>query len=80
MAVATPLRRPNSELRSREFLAPAEVGELVEDAERNRWGDRNAAIILLCYRHALRASELVDLRWSQVTSTVAGFMCGVTPV
>jgi integrase len=33
---------------------------------RNRWGQRDATMILLAYRHGLRAAELVDLRWDQV--------------
>ena len=32
----------------------------------NRWGHRDATIVLLAYRHGLRASELVDLLWDQV--------------
>src|SRR5216683_1270649 len=58
-----PLRRPNAELRTREYLTDAEVARLTEAA---KWGHRHAAIILVAYRHGLRASELVDLRWDQV--------------
>ena len=32
----------------------------------NRWGHRDATMVLLPSRHGLRASELVDLRWDQV--------------
>ena len=35
-------------------------------ARRNRWGHRDATMILVAYRHGLRVSELVDLRWDQV--------------
>jgi integrase len=66
VAPATPLRRPNSELRTREHLTPAEVDSLVEAAKQNRWGHRDATMILIAYRHGLRPSELVDLRWDQV--------------
>jgi integrase len=62
----TPLRRPNRELRSREHLTPAEVDSLVEAAKKNRWGHRDATMILVAYRHGFRAVELVDLRWDQV--------------
>jgi site-specific recombinase XerD len=31
-------------------------------ATRNRWGHRDATMILVAYRHGLRASEVVDLR------------------
>lgn len=60
-------RRPNAELRSREHLLPAEVEQLIEAAKRiGRHGQRDAALILLAYRHGLRVSELVALRWDQV--------------
>ena len=32
----------------------------------SRWGHRDATMILIGYRHGLRASELCDLQWSQV--------------
>jgi integrase len=64
--VATPLRRPNAELRTREYLTEAEVERLVEAAKANRYGHRDAAMILVAYRHGLRVSELVDLRWDQI--------------
>ena len=35
-------------------------------ARKNRWGQRDATRVLLAYRHGLRASELVDLRWDQI--------------
>jgi type 1 fimbriae regulatory protein FimB/type 1 fimbriae regulatory protein FimE len=35
-------------------------------ARGNRWAHRDATIVLVGYRHGLRAAELVDLRWDQV--------------
>ena len=61
-----PVRRPNAELRRREHLTEAEVDRLMEAAKTNRWGSRNATMVLVAYRHGLRAAELVDLRWDQV--------------
>lgn len=61
-----PRRLPNSKLRTREYLVPSEVNDLMEAAKGNRWGHRDATMILVAYRHGLRASELVDLRWEQV--------------
>jgi type 1 fimbriae regulatory protein FimB/type 1 fimbriae regulatory protein FimE len=61
-----PLRRPNAELRTREHLTEAEVEKLIKAARENRWGHRDATMTLVAYRHGLRASELVDLRWDQV--------------
>src|SRR5262249_18133677 len=65
--VAPPRRLPNRERRTREHLTPAEVEQLIEAAARlGRHGHRDAALILLAYRHGLRVSELVALRWDQV--------------
>ena len=64
--VATPLRKPNAELRTREYLTDAEVARLTEAAKGNRYGHRDATMILLAYRHGFRAAELVDLRWDQI--------------
>jgi integrase len=62
----TPQRRPNGDLRTREYLTEAEVEKLMTTAGRNRWGHRDATMILVAYRHGLRVAELVDLRWDQV--------------
>jgi integrase len=61
-----PGRRPNSELRTREHLTVAEVEGLIEAAKGNRHGHRDATMILVAYRHGLRAAEVCDLRWDQV--------------
>ena len=61
-----PRRRPNRELRAREHLTQKEVERLIEAAKGNRWGRRDALMVLLAFRHGLRAAELVDLRWDQV--------------
>ena len=62
----TPRRRPNAELRTREYLTETEVEKLIKAARGNRYGHRDATMILVTYRHGLRVSELVDLRWDQV--------------
>ena len=59
-------RRPNAELRTREHLTEREVERLIEAAKANRHGSRDSTMVLLAYRHGLRASELCDLRWDQV--------------
>jgi len=61
-----PTRRPNEDLRTREYLTEAEVQRLIKAVTANRWGHRDATMILMAFRHGLRASELVDLRWDQV--------------
>ena len=53
----TPRRLPNRDLRTREHLTEAEVERLMEVADRHR--RRDATMVLLAYRHGLRASELV---------------------
>jgi integrase len=62
----TPKRLPNGDLRTREYLTEAEVERLMTAAKKNRWGHRDATMLLVAYRHGLRSSELVDLRWDQV--------------
>src|SRR5262245_25374307 len=61
-----PRRRRNSDLRTREYLTEAEVERLIEAARANRWGHRDSTMLLIAFRHGLRASELVDLRWEQI--------------
>ena len=61
-----PKRQPNRNLRTREYLTEAEVERLMETARDNRYGHRDATMILVAYRHGLRAAELVDLRWDQI--------------
>jgi integrase len=61
-----PRRLPNHELRPREHLTEREVERLMDAAKKNRHGQRDAAIILICFRHGLRASELCELQWSDV--------------
>jgi site-specific recombinase XerD len=61
-----PKRQKNADLRTREHLTPGEVENLLEAARGNRHGHRDATMILLTYRHGLRAAEVCDLRWDQV--------------
>jgi integrase len=60
-----PKRPPNKALRTREYLTEAEVQRLIEAAKGNRYGHRDATMVLVAYRHGLRAAEIVDLRWDQ---------------
>src|SRR5712671_7312455 len=59
-------RLPNSHYRTREYLTEREVERLIKAAGRNRYGHRDATMILLAFRHGLRASELCSLRWEQI--------------
>src|SRR5205085_3936054 len=69
--VAMPVRLKNADLRTREFLTADEVERLANAAKANRHGQRDATMVLIAYRHGLRASELTDLRWDQVEFTSA---------
>ena len=61
-----PRRPKNAELRTREHLTQDEVERLIETAKTNRHGHRDALMVLLAFRHGLRAGEICDLRWEQV--------------
>jgi len=51
----------------RQYLTEREVEMLCDAArKRGRYGQRDATMILMAYRHGLRCSELVALRWDQV--------------
>lgn len=64
---APPLPIPNYQKRSREHLFPREVEAMVKAAKKiGRHGLRDSTLILMAYRHGLRVSELVSLRWQQV--------------
>ena len=61
-----PSRPKNRDVRSREYLLPDEVDALMKAAGqvgRHRLRDRT--LILVAYRHGLRVSELVGLKWDQ---------------
>jgi integrase len=61
-----PKRHKHADVRSREYLTDAEVTRLRKAARRmGRHGLRNDTMILLAYRHGLRVSELIALRWDQ---------------
>ena len=48
------------------YLTKTQVEELIKVAKKNRYGLRDGLIILMCFRHGLRASELVSLEWQMV--------------
>jgi integrase len=58
-------RLPNAEYRTREYLTEREIERLMKAAGNNRHGHRDATMILMAFRHGLRASELCSLRWEQ---------------
>jgi integrase len=51
----------------RRYLTEREVERLMDTARKvSRYGHRDATMILVAYRHGLRASEVCDLQWHQV--------------
>jgi type 1 fimbriae regulatory protein FimE len=69
---AHPTAPPTNEKRNvrrkppRDWLHEREVEALITAAGRNRYPDRDKALILLCYRHGLRVGELVALEWAHI--------------
>jgi type 1 fimbriae regulatory protein FimB/type 1 fimbriae regulatory protein FimE len=61
-----PRRAKNADVRTREYLTAQEIDALMAKARQNRHGHRDATMILIGFRHGLRALEAVDLRWEQV--------------
>lgn len=62
-----PRKQKNIDRRSREHLSPKEIDRLINVARQiGRHGYRDSTMILMAYRHGLRISELISLRWAQV--------------
>ncbi len=61
-----PVRPSNDDMRAREYLLPAEIDQLIAATKQSRYPQRDATLILVAYRHGLRAIEAADLEWSQV--------------
>ncbi|MCK8069795.1 tyrosine-type recombinase/integrase [Cobetia sp. 1CM21F] len=59
-------RSANDRARGRKYLTRDEVLKLAREARKNRYGARDSLMILMAYQHALRVSELVDLKWQQI--------------
>jgi type 1 fimbriae regulatory protein FimB/type 1 fimbriae regulatory protein FimE len=66
-------RAKNADYRQREYLTEGEIDSLLTTAGNSRNPTRDRLLILMAFRHALRVSELVDIRWQQIdldTATV----------
>jgi site-specific recombinase XerD len=46
----------------RQYLTEAEVERIMKECD----GERDRAMVLICYRHGLRVSELIGLTWRQI--------------
>src|SRR4029453_3562730 len=62
-----PPRKKKQDASRRDYLRPDEVDAMVQAARKSgRHRVRDAAIILMMYRHGLRTAGLVAPRWQQV--------------
>jgi len=62
-----PKKIKNEARRTREFLTEPEINQLRSAARRyGRHGHRDDTLILMMFRHGLRVSEVIALRWEQV--------------
>src|ERR1700752_824566 len=59
-------RAKNADYRQREYLTESEIDKLLTTAGDSRNPVRDRLLILMAFRHALRVSELVTLRWQQI--------------
>jgi type 1 fimbriae regulatory protein FimE len=65
--VNPPRRKSNKDSRSREYLTPTEVEALIRAAKASgRYGQRDSTLIMIMFRHGLRVSEAISLRWDSV--------------
>jgi integrase len=71
-----PTRQPNKTARTREYLTPDEVQRMITAARQagTRLAERDALLIMMAYRHRLRAAELAGLRWDQIDFKTGMFM------
>ena len=62
-----PIRQPNSQLRTREYLTSQEIDRIRKAARGiGRHGNRDDTLILIMFRHGLRVGEVITLRWEQI--------------
>jgi len=57
---SVPIRPANGELRSREYLTPAEVEKLIKFAKYGRYAHRDATLILIAVRLAISRAVAVE--------------------
>lgn len=75
-------RLPNREYRDRDWLEPGEVEAMVQAVRSyaarhpraKRFAHRDEAIILLTWRHGLRISEALELKWQSINLTTGHVM------
>ena len=68
----------DSRKRERRYLEPDERRALLSAAKHGRWAARDYALVLLAYRHGLRCSEIIGLRWEDVKLPAARLFVQLT--
>jgi integrase len=61
-----PGRDSNEAYRVREYMTEPEIDQLIAAAGKGRNPERDRLLIMMAFRHALRLSELVGIKWEQV--------------
>jgi integrase len=64
--MVTPRKSTNAKVQTLVDLTRDDVGQLIDAAKSNRYGRRDALMILMAFRHGLRAAEVCNLRWNQI--------------
>jgi type 1 fimbriae regulatory protein FimE len=59
-------RGSNETYRSREHLTESEIDDLIAIAGKGRNPERDRLLVMMAFRHALRVSELVSMKWDQI--------------
>ena len=59
-------RTADAHERVKDFLTEAEMAKLLTAARKARHGARDHLLMLMMYRHGLRVSEAIGLRWDDV--------------
>jgi site-specific recombinase XerD len=63
------------EPRLRDYLTRDEVAALLRSSKKSRYAARNRGMILIAYRHGLRASEVTNLRVSDLDLSTGTIYC-----
>ena len=58
-----------------DYLTPEEMEQFLKASKHRRHGVRDYAMLLMCYRHGLRATELTEMRLDQIDLKSAHFSC-----
>ena len=70
-AVTLGRRKPNADYRKREYLTETEIEKLIEGGQDQPLRSPDSTMILVAYRHGLRASEICELRWDDIDPRAA---------